>query len=121
MGSKKNVSRAFLTALGAAVRESRRGQGLRQDDLGARIGVPGSRIGEVERGITNTSAARIAEIAAGLGISTVALLKRAEALNVKDGENDEIRARAVENLRHLDVADLELVAQIVARLSRVKG
>src|SRR5450631_1560554 len=88
--TRASVSRKFLESLGAAIKEIRREQGLHQDQLGARAGIPGSRIGEIERAVVSTSVARVAAIAEALGMSMVALLQRAELLRraalVADGE-----------------------------------
>src|SRR2546425_776535 len=61
-------TRDFLLRLGATIRALRRQQGLRQGQLGARAGIQGSRIGEIERGAVNTSITRVRSIASGLGV-----------------------------------------------------
>ena len=110
--------KAFLRGLGATVRDVRRERGLLQEQIGARAGVTGARIGEIERGIVNTSIARVAALAAALGLPLAALLRRYEVAHLDDRAVDAIRSRVVEMVRRLPVADLDLVAAIVARLVR---
>lgn len=110
------ATQEFLVRLGNAIRELRRAQGLHQDQLGARAGIPGSRIGEIERGVVNTSVARICAIAAALGISPAALLRREEA-----GEGsramDEVRSQVVGAVRKLPARDVDLLAEVLARVA----
>jgi hypothetical protein len=81
--------------------------------------MPGSRVGEIERAAVNASAARIHAIAAALGLSTEALLRRAELISQGEPQTDAVRSGVIENFRRLSAVDADLVGQLVARLLQV--
>lgn len=113
-----DAERAFLRELGHTIREVRREQGLLQEQLGARSGVTGSRIGEIERGSVDTSVTRIFAIADALGLSPAALLHRKELLAQDERTTEEARARVATALRRLSAEDIELLGQLVSALAK---
>ena len=113
-----DAERAFLRELGHTIREVRREQGLLQEQLGARSGVTGNHIGEIERGAVDTSVSRIWAIADALGLSPAALLHRKEMLAQDERTTNEARARVATALRRLHAEDVELLGRLVAALSK---
>src|SRR4051812_47136835 len=111
------ATREFLGWLGKAIRELRRTQGLLQDQLGARVGIPGSRIGEIERGVVNTSVARVCSIAVALGISPATLLRLQEAAREGSREAGAVRTRLIGTVRKLPSEDVDLLAQLATRFT----
>jgi transcriptional regulator with XRE-family HTH domain len=65
-------------SLGAAARSMRIERGLPQEAFAARAGMDRSYYGAIERGEFNVSLDTIVKIAAALGVSAAALLKRAK-------------------------------------------
>jgi transcriptional regulator with XRE-family HTH domain len=63
---------------GSAVRQSRLGKGLTQEELAFRAGLHRTYIADIERGVRNTSIVNIEKIAAALDISISDLLKLCE-------------------------------------------
>ena len=114
-------ARAFIKALGATIRAIRLEQGLHQEHLGARIGISGSRIGEIERGVVSTRAERIAAIASGLGMTTAALLLRVERGMEGGYQRAMLRATIAETLGKFSLDELGVVATVVASIARVKS
>ena len=114
----EDEEREFLRQLGDTIREIRREQGLLQEQLGARSGVTGSRVGEIERGIVDTSISRVWAIAEALGMSPAVLLRRKELLKQDERTVDEARGRLVTAIKKLPPQDLELLTQLVFALTR---
>ena len=110
--------REFLRQLGETIREVRREQGLLQEQLGARSGVTGSRVGEIERGIVDTSISRVWAIAEALGMSPAVLLRRKELLKHDARAVDEARVKLVAAIKKLPPQDLDLLTQLVLALTR---
>jgi transcriptional regulator with XRE-family HTH domain len=71
-------SRAFLAALGAAVRTERERLGLSQEELCFRAELDRTYISGIERGVRNPTAISLQRVAHGLGVSLSSLLRRAE-------------------------------------------
>ncbi len=71
------MAKGILGALGSALREAREGEGLTQQELGARSGVHRNYIGGIERGERRPTVAKIAELADALGMPMDELFKRA--------------------------------------------
>ncbi len=118
MAKRTNETQAFLSALGATIKTLRKALGLHQDQLGALAGIPGSRVGEIERGVVSSATPRIMAIAKALGTTPAALMRRVEAVGRGDAANATIRASIVAAVRLLPVEDLDLVAALVERLTR---
>src|SRR2546430_16137321 len=96
--------------MGAAIREVRQERRWYQEQLGARAGIPPSRVGEVERGAVNTSVVRVADLARALGTTPAALFHRVE-LATQDGAATALqRARVAEAVRRLQPRDLDVLA-----------
>jgi transcriptional regulator with XRE-family HTH domain len=68
----------LTTALGAAVRSARRGQGYNQEAFAARAGLDRSYYGAIERGEFNVSLATLTKLAGALELTAAELLARAE-------------------------------------------
>ena len=111
------ASRQFLRQIGAAIRELRREQGLLQEQLGARSGVTGSRIGEIERGKVNTSITRIHAIASALGVPPSLLLRRQELASQGERVTEETRAALVRAVRKMPAHDVDLLSQLLSRIT----
>ena len=112
------ATRDFLRQIGAAIRALRRERGLIQEQLGARTGVTGSRIGEIERGRVNTSITRIRTIAAALGVSPSVLLRRQELDAQGARVTEEARAALVRAVGKMPPHDLDLLSQVLFRIGR---
>lgn len=56
------------TAIGIAIREQRKRQGLTLNELGAKMGISGSLVGQYERGVVNPKKETIQKFAAALGV-----------------------------------------------------
>ena len=109
--------RAFLKRLGIAICEERRAQQLHQEQLGARAGISGSRIGEIERGIVDTSTSRMFAIAGALGVPPSELLRRVE--QATRGTSTELqRARIVAAIRQADPRVVDVIALFVRLMLR---
>ncbi len=67
-------------ALGRAVREIRKQQGLSQEALGLRIDTDRTYVGGIERGEKNPTFEVLGRIAEGLGMTASELLERAEEI-----------------------------------------
>jgi len=65
-------------ALGQAVREQRKRQGLTQEALARASGLPATYISDVERGVRNPSWSTIVTLAQALGVKPSQLAQRAE-------------------------------------------
>lgn len=111
---------AFVSSLGNTIRIIRREQKLHQEQLGARIGSAGSRIGEIERGIVSTSAERVAAIASALGMTTATLLLRMEREGDSGHQRAILRATVAEGARRFSLDELNLLAAVVACIDRAK-
>jgi XRE family transcriptional regulator, regulator of sulfur utilization len=74
MPTKKS---AASVAFGAAIRSMRTERGLPQEAFAGRAGIDRSYYGAIERGEFNVSLDTMVKIAAALGVSAAALLKRA--------------------------------------------
>lgn len=113
--------RTFLRRLGAAICEERRAQRLIQGQLGVRAGIPGSRVGEIERGAINTTVLRVRAIADALGIPLSELIRRVERA-AQDGAATELqRARIAQALRRLRPHDLDTLAQFIRLMLSAGG
>jgi transcriptional regulator with XRE-family HTH domain len=104
----------FLRALGGAFHAARKELHLLQGQLGARGGLQGVRVGEIERGEVDSGITRFWSLAQALGVPLWELVRRAE-------EHDEAAASArraeIESALHeLGLRDLTLVASLVRRL-----
>ena len=118
MATRTDETKAFLRALGAIIRAIRKERGLHQEHVGKLAGMSGSRIGEMERGLTNPSTEKVARVAGALGVTVAALLRRVEVAGQGEGATATMRAGILRALRRMDAADLDLVATLVARLMR---
>lgn len=56
------------TAIGIAIREQRKRQGLTLNELGAKMGISGSLVGQYERGVVNPKKETIQKFATALGV-----------------------------------------------------
>jgi transcriptional regulator with XRE-family HTH domain len=74
MPTKKSAANV---ALGAAIRSMRGERGLAQEAFAARAAMDRSYYGAIERGEFNVSLDTVVKIAAALGVSASAVLKRA--------------------------------------------
>lgn len=74
------MAKGILGVLGSALREAREGEGLTQQELGARTGVHRNYIGGIERGERRPTVAKVAELADALGMPMDQLFKRARRL-----------------------------------------
>ncbi len=110
-------SRRFLRATGAAVKELRHAAHLLQEQLGARIGAAGSRIGEIERGHVDFGIARARELAAEFDMPLSAFFRRIEVESQSDAAVSERRDRIAMHLRRLSRRDLDLVDVLLRRLA----
>ncbi len=108
--------RVFLRKLARAIREERARLGLLQEQLGARAGIAGSRIGEIERANVNTSIVRVQQIARALGVPLSRLLASVEV--EREPDFSAMRSAARADLDSLPPADLPLVAPLLRRLRR---
>lgn len=113
--------RVFLRRLGRAICEERRAQRLLQGQLGARAGIPGTRVGEIERGRVNTTVLRIAGIAGALGLRPSELFRRVEMVTQDVRTTELQRARIIEGLRRLAAHDLDVLAQFVRLMLSAGG
>ena len=109
--------RLFIERIGQTLRETRRERGWLQEQLGARAGVAGTRIGEIERGTVDFSISRLARLAKALDVPVWRLLKRADHLRPSEERLAEDRARAARLLQRLAPADLDLVVLLLGRLA----
>jgi len=114
-------SRVFLRRLGVAISEERRAQRLKQEELGARAGVSGSRIGEIERGLVNTSMSRLLLIAGALGVPASELLRRVERVAGGGPATELQRSRIIAALRGADPRVLDVVALFVRLMLAGRG
>jgi transcriptional regulator with XRE-family HTH domain len=73
-GSRRAVPR-LRTAFGRRLRELRRRRGWGQEVLGAKAGLSGKFLGEVERGEKSISLDNLAYLARALGMPLMAMLK----------------------------------------------
>ena len=73
-----NEKQDIKIRFGSAVRQSRLGKGLTQEELAFRAGLHRTYIADIERGVRNTSIVNIEKIAAALDISISDLLKLCE-------------------------------------------
>src|SRR5438552_8977652 len=108
--------RLFLRQLGAAIRDLRREQGLLQEHLAARSGVSGSRIGEIERGLVDTSVSRVWSIARGLGLTPSQVLRRWELRMRDERATEALRAELIGAIPLLRPPEVALVAHLVETL-----
>jgi len=114
-------ARRFLRHFGETLRDLRRETHLLQEQLAARAGTVGARVGEIERGNVDTSLSRAWTLARVLGLSLSAVFQRVELASMDGRARDEIRARVIAEVRRLAPADLDLVASVVRRLARGSG
>ena len=109
--------RLFVERIGQTLRELRCERGWFQEQLGARAGIAGSRIGEIERGLVDFSISRLVLLARSLDVPPWRVLKRAEHLRPSAELLGEQRARAARLLQRLAPADLDLVVLVLRRLA----
>ena len=114
---KKGTSR-FLKQLGETVRTARRERKLLQEQLGARSGVAGSRVGEIERGEVDTSISRVKAIADALEMPLSEFFKRLELASRSDRQLSKDRQVVARRLGQLSAEQLEVVAGVVGLLGR---
>ncbi len=74
----KDPDRAFLRAVGEAVRAAREKRELSQEELALRIQVDRTYISGVERGVRNPTVKMLRLIAEGLGVRASELVRQAE-------------------------------------------
>lgn len=75
--SPKHAGNPALASIGKAVRATRKGQGLSQEELAHATDMDRSYVGGIERGEHNLTVINLLRIAKELGISTSQLLQRA--------------------------------------------
>lgn len=66
--------------------EARKAKGLTQADVAAALGKPQSFVAKYENGERRIDVVEFVDIAAALGVSTVAILKQIEAFGSKDAQ-----------------------------------
>lgn len=77
--SPQHNQHPLLVSLGAAIRRSRKVQGISQEDLALRAGLDRSYMGGVERGEHNLTVISLARVAQALGVALQVLVCEAEA------------------------------------------
>jgi transcriptional regulator with XRE-family HTH domain len=73
-----NAKEQALVAFGAAVRSTRLGKGISQEELAHMSNIDRSYLGAIERGEQNAGLLHIVKIASALGVSTAELMAVAD-------------------------------------------
>lgn len=111
------AGKRFLRSLGNTIREIRKEQGLHQEQLGARAGIAGSRIGEIERGEVDPGVSRIHAIACALDVSMIELFRRQDRVTMGSRAAEEERARLIKTVQKLGPREVSVVEQVARALS----
>ncbi len=107
--------RRYLRAIGTTLRDLRREAGLLQEQVAARAGTVGARVGEIERGDVDTSLSRLRALSIALGLPLSAFFRRVE-LAADPRAVEALRDEAREAIRRLARDDLDLAAALLRRL-----
>ncbi|MCC7536921.1 MAG: helix-turn-helix transcriptional regulator [Deltaproteobacteria bacterium] len=108
----------YIRQVGATIRDLRVERGLQQEQLGARAGIAGSRISEIERGIVDTSLTRLRAIASALDIPPSQLFHHQELAAEGDHGTARRRTALTRSLTKLDAHQLDVLQQVTALLIR---